>query len=742
MGCNLSISEKELTQLRAEIARISYRNEDNGWTVLRARNCVDNSEITATGHFVAIHQGEEFELFGTWSNHPTYGQQFKIDRSIAIRPTGTLAIEKYLASGLIKGIGPKTASKIVETFGENTLDVLDADPSRLTEVPSIGGKKAESIIDGWKEQRGVANVMMFLSSHDISPLFAARIYKSYGSEAIKIVSADPYRLAIDIQGVGFVSADRIARSMGIAADSIERVRAAILFQMQQAEEKGHCYVTSHQLVQMLIECLMLPEDKIIAKFASCINELNDAGNIITEKLLNDDGELVNAHFRSDVLVAEWNIAHCVKNFLQSPLDSDPARVDAWVKKYSEISGTVLSAQQSDAVRKAVSSRFFILTGGPGVGKTTTANTIIRLLKAMGKNVLLAAPTGRAAQRLTEVAASPAKTIHRLLEWVPNLHSFARDENNPLTAQTVIVDEASMLDVRLADALIRSVPPNAQLILIGDVDQLPSVGPGNVLRDLIDSGQVPCTRLTEIFRQAAHSKIVQAAHSINSGRRPTINSDTAHDCQFIEVDSSDDLKHMILDLTKKIIPRLYKFDPILDVQILTPMNRGDLGTLALNADLQNLLNPLKPGMHEYKRGNTVLRPGDKVIQSVNNYDLGVFNGDIGFVVNTKVDGGKIIISFGDDRVITYEDDQATDLRLAYAITIHKAQGSEFPVVIIPCSMQHYIMLQRNLTYTALTRARKMAIFVGSRKALHYSIDNQVSMARQTSLIDKINRVLTQ
>jgi len=296
----------------------------------------------------------------------------------------------------------------------------------------------------------------------------------------------------------------------------------------------------------------------------------------------------------------------------------------------------------------------------------------------------------------------------------------------------------MLDVRLADALIRSVPPAAQLILIGDVDQLPSVGPGNVLRDLIDSGLVPCTRLSEIFRQAAHSKIVQAAHAINAGHRPTITNEKNHDCQFIEVDSSDELKQMILDLTKNVIPQLYQFNPIFDVQILTPMNRGDLGTLTLNADLQNLLNPLKPGMQEYKRGNTILRPGDKVIQSVNNYDLGVFNGDIGFVVNTNVDGGKLIVSYGDDRIITYEDDQTIDLRLAYAITIHKAQGSEFPVVIIPCSMQHYIMLQRNLTYTALTRARKMAIFVGSRKALHYSIDNQISMARQTSLIDKINR----
>lgn len=697
--------------------------------------------MTATGHFAAIHQGAEFEFFGTWGKHPQYGPQFKIERSVPLRPTSGPAIERYLASGMIKGIGPKTASKIVEKFGDKTLDILDANPQRLIEVPSIGAKKVDGIIESWKEQRGVANVMMFLSQHNISPLFATRIYKFYGADAISIVSKDPYRLAVDIQGVGFISADRIARSMGIAADSAERVRAAILFQLQQAEDKGHCYVTTQQLIAMLVECLMLPEDKIVARLADCINELNDNGNIITEKMISDDGDKVSAHFRSDILVAEWNIAHCVKKLLQTPMESDPVRVDAWVKKYSEASGTQLSDEQMDAVRKAVTQRFFILTGGPGVGKTTTANTIIRLLKAMGKTVLLAAPTGRAAQRLTEVAASPAKTIHRLLEWVPNLHSFARDENNPLTAETVIVDEASMLDVRLADALIRAVPPTAQLILIGDVDQLPSVGPGNVLRDLIDSAQVPCTRLTQIFRQAAHSRIVQAAHAINSGRRPEISDDKTHDCQFIEVESSDDLKQTILQLSRTVLPREYRLDPVQDVQILTPMNRGDLGTLTLNSDLQNLLNPLKPGMFEYKRGNTILRPGDKVIQSVNNYDLGVFNGDIGYVVNTKVEGGKLIVSFGDDRLITYDDDQAIDLRLAYAITIHKSQGSEFPVVIIPCSMQHYIMLQRNLTYTALTRARKMAIFVGSRKALNYSIDNQVSMTRQTSLIDKINRALS-
>ena len=740
-GVVLQTEAPENSQIRAEVDRVSYRNEENGWTVLKARVQGREDLVTATGHFAAIRPGDLYEMFGTWGKHPQYGAQFKVDRIVPIRPKSAAAIERYLSSGLIKGIGPKTASRIVEHFGDDTLDILDASPQRLMEIPSIGGKKAEAILASWGEQRSVADVMLFLNTHGISPLFASRIFKIYGPQAIEMVSADPYRLAVDIHGIGFLSADRIAQSMGIAPDSQERMRAAILYLLQQGEERGHCYVTTPQLLGMLADALKLPEEKIVPRLADCLGHLNDLGAIVSEPKVNDEGDKETAHYRADLIVAEWNIAHSIQRLLAKPLEVDQARLDGWIARYTEVSGTALSPEQMNAVRTAASHRVFILTGGPGVGKTTTANTIIRLLKAMGKTVALGAPTGRAAQRLTEVAATPARTIHRMLEWLPAVGNFTRDENNPLTVQAVIIDESSMLDVRLADALVRAVPDTAQLILIGDVDQLPSVGPGNVLRDLIDSGRVPTTRLTEIFRQAASSVIVRAAHSINHGQFPDpaeLTMEAKSDCLFIDADTAEDVKGIIKHWVTKKLPRDFKFDPVVDCQILTPMNRGELGTQAFNEELQALLNPGGPNIHEFKRGHLILRPGDKVIQSANNYDLGVFNGDIGFIRQTKVEGGKLLVSFGDDRLVTYEDEDVMDLKLAYAITIHKSQGSEFPVVIIPASMQHYVMLQRNLMYTALTRARKLAIFIGSKKALSYAISNQSSGQRQTSLVDRLRQ----
>lgn len=739
---NLEPSRDKSTQLRAEIEHISYRNDENGWTVLRIRNCEDQSQVTATGFFAAAHPGAQFEFVGNWSRHPQYGMQFKIDRMVPVRPDTAEALERYLASGLIKGIGPKTATKIVAKFGNDTLHVLDHEPQRLGEIQSLGTKKRLQIIASWREQKSVADVMLFLSTHGISPLFAARIRRHYGGDAIKIVSADPYRLASDIQGIGFIAADRIAQSMGIAGDSVERLRAAVIYQLQQGEERGHCYLTTPQLIRALVTTLNLTEAQVMQRFPVALSDLTDLGAIASELMtVNDDNDngprKDHVYYRTELLVAEWNVTRVARKLLASDLPHDMDRINAWLSRYGEASGTVLADEQLEAVRKAASQRLFILTGGPGVGKTTTANTIIRLLKAMGKTVALAAPTGRAAQRLTEVAATPARTIHRLLEWLPHLHSFARDESNPLPVQAVIVDEASMLDIRLADALIRAVPPTAQLILIGDVDQLPSVGPGNVLRDLIECGDIPCVRLQKVFRQAQCSRIIQTAHAINSGSDLNVASlGRDSDCQFVEVESGQDIRTTILDLVESQLPRVYGFNPITDVQILTPMNRGELGTVSLNEALQKSLNPEGQGKREYRRGGLMLRQGDKVIQSANNYDLGVFNGDIGYVVDTRVDGGRLLIEFGDDKVVAYDDEQAQELRLAYAITVHKSQGSEFPVVVIPCTMQHYVMLQRNLMYTALTRAKKLAIFVGSSKALQHAIGNQTSGQRQTGLSNKL------
>ena len=729
------------SQFRAEVEHVSYRNEENGWTVLRARRIDSEQVLTATGHFAAVRPGDQFEFIGNWGKHPQYGPQFKLERVVPVRPNTGAAIEKYLASGQIKGIGPKTAAIIVKHFGENTLDILDQNPKRLLEVPSIGAKKADVIMESWGQQRGVAEVMMFLNTHNISPLFATRIFKFYGPEAIRLVSADPYQLAIDIQGIGFLSADRVARSMGIAADSPTRIRAATLYQLQQGEEKGHCYLTTPQLLRELVHSLALSENTVLAHLATALSELHSLGALITETI--DDPVLgkVPAHYRTDLLAAEQNVADYLATLLNEPLKADTARIDLWLQRYAEASGTKLSEEQLEAVAKAANSRVFVLTGGPGVGKTTTANTIIRLLKAMGKQVALGAPTGRAAQRLTEVSSTPARTIHRMLEWVPALNAFSRDETTPLTVQAVIVDEASMLDIRLADALVRAVPKTAQLILLGDVDQLPSVGPGNVLRDLIDTHCVPCTRLTQIFRQAQQSQIVRTAHAINRGELPELSNESDSDCRFIECETSDDIREIIKDLMHRRLADEFGFDAMTEAQVLTPMNRGDLGTQALNAELQELLNPARPDVQEYRRGQyLLLRPGDRVIQSANNYDLGVFNGDIGYVRHTKVDGGKLMVAFSEERMITYDDEGAIDLRLAYAITIHKSQGSEFPVVIIPSTMAHFIMLQRNLMYTALTRARRLAIFVGSRRALAHAVNNQTSLTRQTSLIQRLKAQL--
>ncbi len=728
---------KGTDQIRVEIERITFRNNDNGWTVLRANILEKNTAVTATGHFPRISAGEQFEFFGDWTKHAKFGKQFKIERSVPIRPADAASIEVYLSSGLIKGVGPKTASKIVAHFGDDTLDILESTPERLLEVPTIGGKKARDLIEVWKDQRGVADVMMFLNQHGISPLFATRIFKLYGKEAIKMVTADPYRLAVDIQGIGFVSADRIAQTMGVALDSPQRVRAAILYQLQQNEDQGHCFITTPQLIDKLKETLGLKEATVLGMIVDCLDHLNTVRAISSQKIVDAENNTTSAHFRIDILTSELNIADRVTNLLKQPFKPDVGRIDSWLEKYAEASGTILSDHQIEAVRQAASQRVFVLTGGPGVGKTTTANTIIRLLKAMGNTVALGAPTGRAAQRLTEVAATPARTIHRMLEWLPKMHCFSRNEDNPLTVQAIIIDEASMLDVKLADALFRAVPDNAQIILIGDVDQLPSVGPGNVLRDLIDSKKVPFVKLDQIFRQAEASQIVRTAHAINNGDRLQFCDDGSTDCWFLDVETGADIKAKIKNLVTKELPKRYGFNPTRDIQVLSPMNRGELGTVSINEEMQALLNPLAPGHQEYKRGNLVLRPGDKVIQSANNYDLGVFNGDIGFVQETKVEGGSLLVQFG-DRSIMYENDQAGDLRLAYSITIHKSQGSEFPVVIIPASMQHYIMLQRNLMYTGLTRARKLAIFVGSKKALSFAVNNQNSRLRQTSLIERINK----
>lgn len=735
------VREEHFSQFHGEVDRITYRNDENGWTVLKVRDVETHDVVTVTGSLPPIQEGEHLQLVGTWTNHATFGRQFKAQRAVPTRPTSRSGILRYLCSGLIKGIGERTAEKIVEHFGLETFNVLDENPGCLLQVPRLGKKKAKEIIESWKAQKSVADVMMFLINHGISPRYAQRIMRIYGDNAIEVISANPYQLAVDIHGIGFLKADAIARSIGIAADSPERIRAAIIHQLQQSEERGHCFLSTDQLLDTLSGTLGLEVAKFQGSLPLYLKQLNESGALLSEALISE-GVTVHSNWRPELLAAEHAVAEIIKRQLRRKVDVDIHRMNQWIERYNQAAAAPLSPSQSAAVVGAVSSSVFVLTGGPGVGKTTTANAIIRLFKAMGKTVLLAAPTGRAAQRLSEVSAEKAKTIHRLLEWQPAEASFARNQMNPLAADVVICDEASMLDIRLAESLCDAIAEHSQLVFIGDVDQLPSVGPGNVLRDILQSGVVPSVTLKEIFRQAATSYIIKNAHAINQGLVPEFPKDTATDCQFIEVDSSDDIRGVICKLLSDVLPNKYGWDAKKDVQILTPMNRGELGTQALNEEMQALLNPdpkshLKSGddrpVKAHRRG---FRVGDKVIQTTNNYNLQVFNGDIGFVQATGVDGAHIVVQFSDERIVNYDDEQADDLRLAYAITIHKSQGSEFPVVILPMSMAHYVMLQRNLIYTGLTRARKLAVFVGAKKALAHSIKNNISLHRQTWLKERL------
>jgi exodeoxyribonuclease V alpha subunit len=690
--------------------------------------------VTVTGTFAQVAEGEYLCLVGYWSHHKTYGKQFTALRTVL--PTQTKAIQRYLASRAIEGLGIKTAKRIVDYFGLETLNVLDNTPDRLKEIPNIGTKKTRAIIAGWDQFKNSRFVELFLLNHDLSPKLTLDILKQYGSQAINIVTNYPYRLARDIRGIGFLTADGIAMKLGIQKESPERIEAAIIHVLQQIEDDGHCYQSTEQIIATLQDMLKLTETEWQAEVEGILLRLNEFGYVITENVTLENGEVLVAHYKADLYTAEQGAALKLIDILGRPLAFDVHDIDQFFYIYKHEKGHVeLSEEQLNAVKLAATNRVFILTGGPGVGKTTTANMIIKMLNSLSYKVALAAPTGRAAQRLFELTGIEAKTIHRLLEWNPEIHGFNRNSENPLLASAVVVDEASMLDIRLFHALIDALPDYGKLIIIGDIDQLPSVGPGYVLNDLIASGKISYSRLTQIFRQAAASNIVQAAHQINQGLLPLFPNDKENDCRFIEVEGPDEIKGVIKGLVSQILPQKRGFDPISQIQILTPMNRGPLGAMTLNSELQALLNPPRADGHDFKRDNLVFRSGDKVIQTVNNYKLGVFNGDIGYVVSTGVEGGKFIVAF-DERQVVYDNSDAGELSLAYAITIHKSQGSEFPVVIIPVSMQHYIMLQRNLVYTALTRARKLAIFVGTHKALAFAVKQIKHKERQTLLADRI------
>lgn len=728
-------------QLKVEVEQVNYFNEENGWSVLKVRNSDDKRGMNAVGYFPRLFGGEHFILFGQWTSHKSFGKQFKVERAASSQPQSRAGICRYLSSGLFKGVGEKTAQKIVGHFGVATIKILNEDPEQLKLVPKLGKTLADKIIESWNSQRVINEALMFLYNHGIMGAKAQKLIKLYGKELIPHLTENPFRLIKDVRGIGFVTADRIAQSIGIALDHPQRVQEGILYVLAEGEDSGHCYLTTAQLESKLAGVLGLDKSEIKKHLFCNLKIIQDELRVTSIPTKEADTENAESyyHYLSELYQCEQSVCGMVKHLLGEPfLGQDPRgkaiqlRMENWIEQYCHKTNTLLSCAQREAVIQAASSKFFILTGGPGVGKTTTANTIIRLFKAMGKQVALAAPTGRAAQRLSEISGEAAKTIHRLLEWSAMEFGFKRNEDNKLSAGVVIIDEASMLDVRLASKLFEAINSNCQVVLIGDVDQLPPVGAGNVLRDLIVSNVVPYKRLDEVFRQASASQIIQVAHSINKGKFPSFSNNNGSDCCFIEINRPEKMVDFIRDLLITHLPAA-GYDSVRDVQILSPMNKGELGSVHLNKLIQEWVNP-KNEQKEWAKGKSQkIREKDKVIQHSNNYELGVFNGDIGFVDLADVDGGKMFVQYG-VRSIAYESEHTDDLSLAYAITVHKSQGSEFPVVIIPMSMSHYIMLQKNLVYTALTRAKKLAIFIGETKALNQALKQETSSRRQTCLAE--------
>ena len=724
----LRSGEENHQTITGSVERVTYHNEQNGYTVLRFQIPGRGELVTVVGNFSAVSPGESLRLTGWWTSHPQYGDQFKTVEYAVTRPATIAGIQKYLGSGLIKGIGPVTARRIVEHFKEKTLEVIESEISSLGEVKGVSRKRLEMIQKAWEEQRAIKEVMLFLQSHAVSTHFAVKIFKQYGADSIAVVEKTPYRLAAEVYGIGFRTADQIARNLGMPADAEERLRAGLRHVLMTATEEGHCYLPACDLIERSAETLEV-EDQ--AKLEDALEKMLDDGSLKVEE---NEGE--RAIYLPPLWQSERGVARRLKALIGQPPRVDSNRVGSWLDRFAEKRGVELSEQQRRAIHLATESRVMILTGGPGTGKTFTLRAMVELFYAMRKTVALASPTGRAAQRLSEVTGREAKTIHRMLEFDPAGLRFKRNDVWPLEADVVIVDEASMIDVVLANSLIKAVDGHSQLILVGDADQLPSVGPGAVLQDLINSGLAPVARLTQVFRQAARSLIVQNAHQINRGEFPRLVKPGGEksDCYFIEAEEPDEVVRLIVNSVSKSLPSRFGYDPLKDIQTLSPMNRGRAGANHLNDVLQAALNPqppAAPGKAEWNRGGRTLRVGDKVIQRVNNYRLEVFNGDMGMVEAIDLEDQMIAVRFA-DRLVEYDFADSLELSHGFAVTIHKAQGSEYPAVVLPLHTQHYLMLSRNLLYTALTRAKKTVVMIGTTKAIGMAMRNLEATRRFTGL----------
>jgi exodeoxyribonuclease V alpha subunit len=702
------------------VDRVTFHNSENGFCVLRVKARGQRDLITLVGHAAMISAGEFVQANGAWVNDRTHGVQFRASFLKATAPTTVEGIEKYLGSGMLRGIGPVYAKKLVRAFGETVFDVIEQEPARLREVTGIGPRRAERIIAGWADQKVIREIMLFLHSNGVGTSRAVRIYKTYGADAVRLISENPYRLARDIRGVGFRTADQIAAKLGIEKTALIRVRAGVSFALAEAMDDGHCGLPHEDLLALTRELLEVPAEFVATGLDL---ELRD-GTVVADDL---DGR--RCVFLAGLYRAEREIAQTLKTLAAAKPPWPVIDVDKaipWVEKRTKLA---LAESQKAAVRVALRANVTVITGGPGVGKTTLVNSLLKVLLAKAVTIGLCAPTGRAAKRLSESTSLEAKTIHRLLETDPRTGAFRRNEEAPLDCDLLVVDETSMVDVPLMRALLRALPVKAALLLVGDVDQLPSVGPGQVLADVIASGAIPVVRLTEVFRQAAESQIIINAHRINEGRLPNLTAAEASDFYFVDAAEAEDGVRKVLAMVQERIPKRFGFDPIRDIQVLCPMNRGGLGARSLNIELQNVLNP--PSDTRIERFGWTFCPGDKVMQVENNYDKDVYNGDLGVVSHIDMEEGELHTDF-DGRDVTYGFGELDELVLAYATTIHKSQGSEYAAVVIPLTTQHYPMLQRNLVYTGVTRGKRLVVLVGQRKALAIAVKGAQTRRRWSKL----------
>ena len=715
---------EESVHIKGTIKRLVYHNEENGFVIARVDlQEPEKKETTVVGKMAAISIGETYQFKGKWNLDSRYGWQFNFDDYQIILPTTLEGVRRYLGSGLIKGVGPATANRIVGQFGEKTLEVIEDYPEKLNEVEGIAQKRIELIKKSWQEQKEIKRVMLFLQSYKITTGYAVKIFKQYGSKAIEKLKENPYCLVDDIFGIGFKIADRIAQNLGIENDSPSRIRAGIKYCLNENAGQGHCFVYYDAIIKMTAELLGTAEEQVERECVFLDNS--------KEIIIQDNQVWLPQYF-----YAEKEVSQKIAGLIRFPQQLTQMNIDLKIEQLEEKYKIKFAREQKKAIKEVLLHRVLILTGGPGTGKTTTTIGLIELFEDLGLKIVLAAPTGRAAKKLAEATRRTAKTIHRLLAYNPRERGFTKDEKNPIRADAIILDEVSMIDILLMNHLLKAVTENTFLILIGDIDQLPSVGPGNLLKDMIDSEVIPVIRLTHIFRQREKSLIVVNAHLVNQGKYPILKGKQERDFYFLKEEDPEKAAEKIIHLCTSRLPRSYHINPLRDIQILTPMYKGAVGADQLNQLMRNALNPdgksLKYGHQQYKIN-------DKVMQIRNNYDKEVFNGDIGNIKEINLEEQVIKVLFY-SRIIEYDFSELNELVLAYAITVHKSQGSEYPVVVIPMLTQHFLLLQRNLLYTAITRARKMVIIVGTNKALWIAIKNNKTVKRNTFLRERLKKMV--